>query len=75
MKKKKLKCLVCGGIVVYNDIEDIFACTECNATHASDLYKDQKVAKGRYRLRKIKILVAILATLYALYFFFRFAAT
>ena len=75
MSRKKLKCLICGGNVIYNDTEDIFACTECNATHASELYKAQKEAKGRYRLRKIKILVAILATLYALYFFFRFAAT
>ena len=72
MKRKGLKCYVCGGNITYNDITQTFICTECKATHNSDMLNiDVKNKKNRYRLTKIGILVAILAALYALYFFYR----
>ena len=72
MKKKGLKCYLCGANIAYNEITQNFICTECRATHNSDILNiDVKNKKNRYHLTKIKILVAILAALYALYFFFR----
>ncbi|TFG22272.1 MAG: hypothetical protein EU529_10930 [Promethearchaeota archaeon] len=72
MKKKSLKCYLCGGNITHNEITQTFICTECKTTHNSDMFNlDIKNKKNRYRLTKIKILVAILAALYALYFFLR----
>ena len=72
MKKKDLKCYLCGGSIICNEATQNFICNDCNATHDSDIFKtDDKKNKTRYRLTKIKILVAIFAALYALYFFFR----
>ena len=72
MKKKDLKCYLCGGNITHNEEAQNFICTECKATHTSDMFNlDVKNKKNRYRLTKIKILVAILAALYALYFFLR----
>lgn len=72
MKKKGLKCYLCSGNITYNEITQTFICTECKATHNSDMLNiDVKNKKNRYRLTKMGILVAILAALYALYFFFR----
>lgn len=72
MEKKGLKCYLCGGNITYNEITQTFICTECKATHNSDMFNnDANNKKNRYRLTKIRILVAILAALYALYFFYR----
>ena len=72
MKKKGLKCYLCDGNIIYNEEAQTFICTECKATHNSDMLNiDVKNKKNRYRLTKIGILVAILAALYALYFFYR----
>jgi len=72
MKKKSLKCYICGGNITYNEVAQTFICTECKATHNSDMLNiDVKNKKNRYHLTRIGILVAIIATLYALFFFFR----
>ncbi|TFG01413.1 MAG: hypothetical protein EU540_03720 [Promethearchaeota archaeon] len=72
MKKKGPKCYLCGGNITFNEITQTFICTECKATHNSDMLNiDVKNKKNRIRLTKIRILVAILAALYALYFFYR----
>ncbi len=72
MKKKSPKCYLCDGIITYNEITQTFICTECKATHNSDMLNvDVKNKKNRYHLTKIRIVVAILVVLYALYFFFR----
>ncbi len=72
MKVKGLKCYICGGNIIYNEETHNYICNECNAAHDSEMFNlDDKKNKTKYQLTKIKILVALLATLYVLYFFYR----
>ncbi len=71
MKQKNLKCILCGGRIAYEELSQNFKCSECNANISSDMFKAGKKARTRYRLTKVSILVAILGTLYVLYFFLR----
>ena len=71
MKKKDLKCVICGSRIVYNENTQNFKCSECNADHTFDMFKTGKKERTHYRLTKIGIIIAILATLYVLYFFIR----
>jgi len=71
MKKTKNKCVVCEAIIMYDSNNDKYICSECKAEYTSDLFKFGKKKSGRFRLKKIRILVAILATLYLLWLTFR----
>ena len=46
MGKKQIKCILCGGNVIYDNITDKFMCSECNAHHSTDMFNSQK--KKRY---------------------------
>jgi len=72
MKKKKLECFLCGGNVLYDEIKQNYVCAKCNATHDEKVFEVEKNKNRRYSLKRIRILVAILATLYVLYYFFRY---
>ncbi|MBD3255359.1 MAG: hypothetical protein GF383_09715 [Candidatus Lokiarchaeota archaeon] len=71
MTKKYFNCAVCGGNVRYDAQADQYVCNECQAVHPSDIFENYEENKAKINLKKIRVLIAVLATLYILYFFLR----
>ena len=71
MGKKEIKCILCGGNVIYNKINDKFMCIECKAHHSMDMFNSEGKKGVRFGIKRIRILIAILGALYLLYFLFR----
>ena len=77
MTKKDLKCVVCGGTIVFNEESEAYICSECNANHSSDIFKvqpkDKKKddRKGGLQLRRMRIVIALLGTLYLIWLIYR----
>ena len=69
--RKRIKCYLCGSVVLYDDLSQNYVCSECNATHDSSVFEAEKIKNKRFRLTKFRILVAVLASLWILYAFFR----
>ena len=67
MGKKQIKCILCGGNVIYNNITENFTCSECNAHHSTDMFNSQKKKGVRFGIKRIRILIAILGALYLLW--------
>jgi len=71
MGKKQIKCIICGGNVIYDEITQNLTCSVCKAHHSSDIFKSQKIKGTRFRITKIRILVAIMGALYLLWVLYR----
>jgi len=71
MGKKQINCLLCGGKVIYEESTQNYACSICNAHLSSEIFKSQKEKGSRLRLKKIRLLVALLGALYLLFFLYR----
>lgn len=71
MGKKQIKCILCGGNVIYNTINDKFMCSECKAHHSTDMFNSEDKKGVRFGIKRIRILIALLGALYLLYFLFR----
>lgn len=71
MGKKQIKCILCGGNVIYDNITDKFMCSECKAHHSTDMFNSQEKQGVRFGIKRIRILIAIIGALYLLYFLFR----
>ena len=71
MGKKQIKCILCGGNVIYDNITEMFNCSECNAHHSADMFNSEGKKGVRFGIKRIRILIAILGALYLLYFLFR----
>ena len=69
--KKRIKCLVCGGNIGYDENAKIYTCINCNASHSSDLFDSYKKRGIHFRLSKLRIFFAILGALYLLYWLYR----
>jgi hypothetical protein len=72
MRKNEFKCVICGGNVVYDEINKNFKCIDCRANLSSDLFNSGKKNNARLYLSKIKILFAVLGALYLMYLLYRF---
>ena len=42
MGKKQIKCILCGGSVIFDNITDKFMCSECDAHHSTDMFNSQQ---------------------------------
>jgi hypothetical protein len=71
MKKTKLKCAVCSGNLVYDEESDQYQCVECDATHSPELFSSQGRKKLGIKLKKLRVLIAILAAAYLFYWILR----
>ena len=71
MGKKQVKCILCGGNVVYDNFTEKLICNECNAHHSTDMFNSQQKKGIRFGIKRIRILVAILGALYILFIFYR----
>jgi hypothetical protein len=71
MRKKQIKCYLCGNVVLYDDLNQNYTCSECNATHDSGVFEAEKIKSRRYSLRRIRILIAILGALFVFYYILR----
>ena len=70
--RKRIKCYLCGSVVLYDDLSQNYVCSECNASHDSSVFVAEKIKNKRYRLTKFRVFVAVLAALCIVYYFFRF---
>ena len=71
MGKKQIKCILCGGSVIFDNIADKFMCSECNAHHSTDMFSSQEKKGVRFGIKRIRILIAILGSLYLLFILYR----
>ncbi len=71
MKKIEAKCVICTGEIEHIEDTNAYKCIKCKATHTPDLFKQAKKQKSKLKFRKTGILVAILTTLYILWFWSR----
>ena len=71
MKKIEAKCVICGSELEYYEDLNSYKCIECNASHSADLFRQGKKQKTKLKFRKAGILVAVIATLYILWFWSR----
>jgi len=70
--KKKGRCAICGGKVIYNEKEQRHQCSKCKAYHDPRLFIPAKRSVKNMRLKvNVKWLVAILGTLYLLWLTYR----
>ena len=67
MGKKQLKCILCGGNVIYNNVTDNLMCSECNAHHSTDMFNSNQTKRVKFGIKKIRILIAILGAFYLLW--------
>ena len=71
MRKKQVKCILCGGNVIFDNITDKFTCSECDAHHSIDMFNSQKKQGMRFGIKRIRILIAIIGSLYLLFILYR----
>lgn len=71
MGKKQIKCILCGGNVIFDNITDNFMCSECDAHHSTDMFNSPQTKGVRFGIKRIRILVAILGSLYLLFILYR----
>lgn len=69
--KKDLKCAVCSGQLSFDDANSHYICNDCGATHETNLFKGEKVKTKRFKLKSLRLLIAILAALYLFYWWVR----
>ena len=69
MKKTVLKCVLCGGHIIFNEVKQLYSCSKCNTEHASDMFSTNSSKHGKIHVNypKLKIFFAILGALYLLY--------
>ena len=69
MRKSTLKCMLCGGSILHNEVKNLFTCSTCNAEHASDIFTNNISKRGNIHINypKLKIFFALLGALYLLY--------
>jgi hypothetical protein len=72
MKKSHIKCVICGGNVVYDESNENFKCIDCRAKLSSEVFNLGKKNNAHLYLSKLKILFAILGALYLMYLLYRF---
>jgi len=71
MGKKQIKCILCGGNVIYDNITEKFNCSECKAHHSTDMFNSQQNKRVRFGIKRIRILIAIIGSLYLLFILYR----
>ena len=70
--KKRGRCAICGGKVIYNKELERHACTKCGARHDPKLFIPAKRSVKNIRLKvNIKWFVAVLGSLYILWLVYR----
>jgi len=69
MKKHDLKCLLCGGKIIHNEVKHLFTCSKCNVEHATELFPSKSIKRGKINIRypKLKLFFALAGALYILY--------
>ncbi|MFX0072026.1 MAG: hypothetical protein ACFFAO_13130 [Candidatus Hermodarchaeota archaeon] len=72
MKKNQIKCVVCGGNITYNKNTENYQCIKCNTDHSSEVFAfSNNAKKSRLNLSRIRIVVAVLGSLYLLFILYR----
>ena len=72
MSKKKFKCVLCGGLIIQNKVSEEYYCSKCKAKHAPELFNPVKRSGVKKQVRiRVRLLIAIIATLYLLWLAYR----
>lgn len=67
MKKEELKCAICSGNLIVDQEKDTYVCKDCGAAHSAEMFKVAEEGKKKFTIKRIRILIAILAALYLLF--------
>ena len=68
MSKKKTKCVICDTELKIKGTENQIKCPQCKATYDPEIFQKQEKTKNKkIRLKRVRILVAIVATFYLLF--------
>ena len=72
MKKSQIKCVVCDGNMIYNKNTENYQCIKCNTDHSLEIFtSSNNTKKSRLNLSRIRIVVAVLGSLYLLFILYR----
>jgi hypothetical protein len=65
--------MICGGIIVHDEVKQIYACSNCKTEHASELFASTSSKRGKIHIKypKLKIFFALLGALYLLFLTYR----
>ena len=69
MKKNALKCIICGGNINHNEVNQLYRCNKCNTEYAPEMFSADSSKYGKIHVNypRLKIFFAILGALYLLY--------
>ncbi len=75
MSKKTNKCVICGGLIKFDESSAQFRCSKCNANYDENLLKPakkkQKPKERKIRINLCMVIMALIMVVYLLWFLYR----